>query len=78
MGKVSIQKSVLRSNVSVEFILMYLNVEDILSTVSHGSRLLRRLSQKPRGDAQALDFDTSSGDSEKTSATLEPEQKGTK
>lgn len=73
-----IQKSVLRSNVSVEFLLMYLNVEDILSMVSHGSRLLRRLSQKPRGDAQALDFGTSSGDSEKTSATLEPEQKGTK
>lgn len=78
MGKVPIQKSVLRSKVSVEFLLMYLNVEDMLSIVNHGSRLLRRLSQKPRGDAQALDFGTSRGDSEKTSATLEPEQKGTK
>lgn len=73
-----IQKSVLCSKVSVEFLLMYLNVEDILSMVSHGSRLLRRLSQKPQGDAQALDFGTSRGDSEKTSGTLEPEQQGTK
>lgn len=70
-----IQKSVLCSKVSVEFLLMYLNVEDM---VSHGSRLLRRLSQKPQGDAQALDFGTSRGNSEKTSGTLEPEQQGTK
>lgn len=57
---------------------MYLNMEDTLSIVSHRSRLLRRLSQKPRGDAWALDFGTSGEDSEKTSGTLEPEQKGTR
>lgn len=56
---------------------MYLNVEDILSIVSHGSRLLKRLSQKPQDDTQALDFRTSSGDTEKMSGTLEPKQKET-
>lgn len=51
-------------------------MEDKLLIVSYGKRLLRRLSQKPRDDAQAPDFSNSNGDNEKMSETLEPKQKG--